>query len=174
MFRSGKYRKRYEFVRLNRISPQLQHAAIAAEDGNFYRHHGVDWQEMGKVVEEKIEKGRLRGGSTISQQLVKNLFLGAYRTPVRKALEFTLVYVAEILLSKQRILELYLNVIEWGPGVYGAEAASRFHYGVRASRLDRQQAARLAACIPAPLVRRPARMNEYSSEILARMDRMGW
>ncbi len=174
IFRHRKYKKRYTFVRLDHISIELQHAVIAAEDSRFYHHHGVDWEEMQKVVEDKLERGRLRGGSTISQQLVKNLFLTTSRSVVRKVVEFTVVYLEELILPKKRILELYLNVIEWGPGIYGAEAASRRHYGIPAARLNREQAARLAACIPAPLTRTPDRMDDYSTEILARMQRMGW
>jgi monofunctional biosynthetic peptidoglycan transglycosylase len=135
----------------------------------------VDWKEVQKVVDQDIEEGRLgRGGSTITQQLVKNLFFTTSRSFVRKGVEFTLAPAAEWVLPKQRILELYLNVIEWGPGVYGAEAASRAWYGVPASRLDRDQAARLAAVIPAPLKRKPARMNTYAGEILRRMGQTGW
>ena len=173
-FRRGKYQKRYRFVPLRRISPQLQHAVIAAEDGRFYQHYGIDWLEIEKVVEKEIERGRVRGASTITQQLVKNLFFTIHRSPVRKAAEFTLAPLAELLLSKERILELYLNVIEWGPGVYGAEAAARQYYGIPASRVGREQAARLAAVIPLPRRRKPARMDDYSAEILERMTRMGW
>jgi len=126
------------------------------------------------VVEKEIERGRVRGASTITQQLVKNLFFTIHRSPVRKAAEFTLAPLAELLLSKERILELYLNVIEWGPGVYGAEAAARQYYGIPASRVGREQAARLAAVIPLPRRRKPARMDDYSAEILERMTRMGW
>jgi monofunctional biosynthetic peptidoglycan transglycosylase len=171
-FSEKPYEKRQAFVPLARIDPDLQHAVIAAEDGRFYQHWGIDWLELEKVLDE--QRGRLRGGSTISQQLVKNLFLTTHRSPVRKGLETALVPLAELLLSKQRILELYLNVIEWGPGVYGAEAAAQFHYGIPAAKLGREQAARLAACIPSPLRRRPQRMDAYSSDILARMERMGW
>jgi monofunctional biosynthetic peptidoglycan transglycosylase len=161
-------------VPLQRIDADLQHAVVAAEDGRFYQHWGIDWQELAKVLEESGRSGRLRGASTISQQLVKNLFLTTHRSPLRKACEVALVPLAELLLSKQRILELYLNVIEWGPGVYGAEAAARHHYGTSAASLSREQAARLAACIPSPLRWRPQRMDAYSSDILARMERMGW
>jgi monofunctional biosynthetic peptidoglycan transglycosylase len=169
------YRKRYLFVPLSRISSDLQHAVVAAEDGRFYQHHGVDWTEVQKVVDQDLEEGRLgRGGSTITQQLIKNLFLTTNRSIIRKAVEFTLAPAAELLLSKSRILELYLNVIEWGPGVYGAEAASRTWYNVPAARVDREQAARLAALIPSPLRRQPGRMNWYSAEILRRMSQMGW
>ncbi len=169
------YAKRYQFVPLSRIAPNLQHAVIAAEDGRFFQHHGFDWIEMRKVLEDDMQKQKLgRGGSTITQQLVKNLFLSTERSLIRKGVEFTLVPMVEALLTKKRILELYLNVIEWGPGVYGAEAASEFYYHVHASEVSRDQAARLAAIIPAPLRRRPARMNDYSDEILRRMAQSGW
>jgi monofunctional glycosyltransferase len=169
------YHKRYEFIPLNRISLNLQHAVVAAEDGRFRQHHGFDWIEMQKVLEDDMQHHRLgRGGSTITQQLVKNLFLGTERSFLRKGAEFALVPVAEALLTKDRILELYLNVIEWGRGVYGAEAASEFYYHLPASQLDREQSARLAAIIPAPLKRKPERMNEYSAVILDRMAKTGW
>jgi monofunctional biosynthetic peptidoglycan transglycosylase len=169
------YRKRYEFVPLSNISPNLQHAVVAAEDGRFRQHHGFDWIEMQKVLEDDMKRHKLgRGGSTITQQLVKNLFLTTERSLVRKGLESALVPLIEALLTKDRILELYLNVIEWGPGIYGAEAASEQYYHARASELSREQAARLAAIIPAPLKRKPAQMNEYSEEILYRMEQTGW
>jgi monofunctional biosynthetic peptidoglycan transglycosylase len=169
------YRKRYDFVPLKKISPHLQHSVVAAEDGRFRTHHGFDWIEMEKVLEQDMQRHKLgRGGSTITQQLVKNLFLTTQRSFVRKGVEFTLVPIAEALLSKDRILELYLNVIEWGPGIYGAQAASEFYYRVPALELSREQAARLAAVIPAPLKRKPAQMNEYSEEILDRMSKAGW
>jgi monofunctional biosynthetic peptidoglycan transglycosylase len=174
LFSDKPYEKRQVFVPLARIDPDLQHAVIAAEDGRFYQHWGIDWMELGKVLDERERRGRFRGASTISQQLVKNLFLTTHRSPIRKGLETALVPLAELLLGKRRILELYLNVIEWGPGVYGAEAAAEFHYGIPAAKLGREQAARLAACIPSPLRRRPQRMDAYSSDILARMARMGW
>ena len=169
------YQKRYVFVPLGRISPDLQHAVISAEDGRFYQHHGIDWKEVQKVVDQDMDEGKLgRGGSTITQQLVKNLFLTTNRSLVRKAVEFTLAPVAERILPKRRILELYLNVIEWGSGIYGAEEASRAWYGVPASRIDREQAARMAALLPSPLRRKPGRMNTYSAEILRRMAQTGW
>jgi monofunctional biosynthetic peptidoglycan transglycosylase len=169
------YQKRQTWVPLNQIAPYLQHAVIAAEDGRFFQHHGIDWKEVQKVVDQDLEDGKIgRGGSTITQQLVKNLFFTTSRSFVRKAVEFTLAPAAEWILPKPRILEIYLNVIEWGPGVFGAEAASHTWYGVGAAKVDRDQAARLAAVIPSPLKRRPARMNSYSSEILRRMGQMGW
>jgi monofunctional biosynthetic peptidoglycan transglycosylase len=117
---------------------------------------------------------RFRGGSTITQQLVKNLFFGTRRSYIRKAAETTLVPVAEFVLGKQRILELYLNVVEWGPGIYGVESASEHYYGTSARHVGRQQGADLAAILPAPLKRRPDRMTHYSALILERMDQMGW
>jgi len=168
------YRKRYVFVALDRISRALQHAVIAAEDSRFYQHRGFDWVEVRNAVEEQQEDGRLRGASTLTQQLVKNLFLSTSRSFVRKGVEFTLVPAAEVTLNKRRILELYLNVVEWGPGVYGAEAAAQYHFKIPAARIDRDEAARLAAILPSPLRRKPARMNEYSTLILDRMAKMGW
>jgi monofunctional biosynthetic peptidoglycan transglycosylase len=169
------YSKRSKFVPLSGISRDLQHAVIAAEDGRFYQHHGFDWKEIQKVAEKDAEDGRLgRGASTITQQLVKNLFLTTHRSIIRKGVEFTLTPAAEFILGKERILELYLNEIEWGPGVYGAEAAADTWYHTTTGRLTRDQAARLAAIIPAPRRRRPARMNQYSADIQERMRQMGW
>jgi monofunctional glycosyltransferase len=168
------YRKRYKFIPLSQISPNLQHAVIAAEDGRFYQHHGFDWHQIEIAAGEDMEGSRTRGASTITQQLVKNLFFGTGRSILRKGAEATLVPVAEFVLGKQRILEIYLNVVEWGPGIYGADAACRSYDGTAARHIDRDQAARLAAILPAPLKRRPARMNQYSALILLRMRQMGW
>jgi monofunctional biosynthetic peptidoglycan transglycosylase len=169
------YRKRCTFVPLKKMSLDLRHAVVAAEDTRFSEHSGIDWIEVQKVLDQDMARHKLgRGGSTISQQLVKNLFLTANRSLVRKGLEFTLVPFAETILGKDRILELYLNVIEWGPGVYGAEAASRYWYNVPASQVNREQAARLASVIPNPRRRRPDRMDNYTSIILGRMQQMGW
>jgi monofunctional biosynthetic peptidoglycan transglycosylase len=168
------YRKRYDFVPLSQISPDFQHAVIAAEDARFYQHHGFDWHAIQIAAENDMEGGRLRGGSTLTQQLVKNLFFGTGRSLLRKGAEFTLVPVAEWVLGKQRILELYLNVVEWGPGVYGAESACRYHYRTSARNIERQQAAQLAAILPLPLKRRPDHMIHYSALILERMRQMGW
>lgn len=168
------YHERYEFVPLSEISPDFQHAVIAAEDARFYQHHGFDWHAMEIAAEGDMEGGRIRGGSTLTQQLVKNLFFGTGRSVLRKGAEFTLVPVAELVLGKRRILELYLNVVEWGPGVYGAESACRYYYRTSARNVDRQQAAQLAAILPLPLKRRPERMQRYSGLILERMRQMGW
>jgi monofunctional biosynthetic peptidoglycan transglycosylase len=168
------YHERYEFVPLSQISPDFQHAVIAAEDARFYQHHGFDWGAMEIAAEDDMEGGRIRGGSTLTQQLVKNLFFGTGRSILRKGAEFTLVPVAELVLGKHRILELYLSVVEWGPGVYGAESACRYYYRTSARSIDRQQAAQLAAILPLPLKRRPDHMNRYSELILERMRQMGW
>jgi monofunctional glycosyltransferase len=168
------YRERYDFVPLSQISPELQHAVIAAEDANFYQHHGFDWHQMEIAAQDDLEGERTRGASTITQQLVKNLFFGTGRSFLRKGAEASLVPVAELVLGKRRILEIYLNVVEWGPGIYGAEAVARYHYETAARNIGRQQAARLAAILPAPLKRRPERMNSYSAIILTRMSQMGW
>jgi len=168
------YRERYQFVPLGQISSDLQHAVIAAEDGNFYHHHGFDWHQIEIDAENDLEGGRTRGASTITQQLVKNLFFGTGRSFLRKGAEATLVPVAEFVLGKRRILEIYLNVVEWGPGIYGAESACRYYDEASARNIGRQQAARLAAILPAPLKRRPDRMNNYSAIILRRMGRIGW
>ena len=168
------YHERYRFVPLSQISPELQHAVVAAEDARFYQHNGFDWHEIQIAADDDLEGGRSRGASTITQQLVKNLFFGTGRSLLRKVAEVTLVPVAEFVLGKRRILEIYLNVVEWGPGIYGAESASRYHNGTAARNIGRQEAARLAAILPAPLKRRPERMNHYSELILERMQQMGW
>ena len=168
------YHERYRFVPLSQISPELQHAVVAAEDARFYQHNGFDWHEIQIAADDDLEGGRSRGASTITQQLVKNLFFGTGRSLLRKGAEVTLVPVAEFVLGKRRILEIYLNVVEWGPGIYGAESAARYHNGTAARNIGRQEAARLAAILPAPLKRRPERMNHYSELILERMQQMGW
>jgi monofunctional biosynthetic peptidoglycan transglycosylase len=171
---SNPYEERYKFVPLNQISPDLQHSVIAAEDARFYLHHGFDWHELQVAAEDSLDGERTRGASTLTQQLVKNLFFGTGGSIFRKGAEFTLVPVAEFVLGKQRILELYLNVVEWGPGIYGAESACRYYDKTSARRVGKQQAAQLAAILPAPLKRRPERMSHYSGIILARMRQMGW
>ena len=172
--RNAPYRERYKFIPLSQISPDLQHAVIAAEDSRFYQHHGFDWQEIQIAAQEDLEGERMRGASTITQQLVKNLFFGTGRSFLRKGAEASLVPVAEFALGKRRILEIYLNVVEWGPGIYGADSACRYYDGTAARSIAREKAARLAAILPAPLKRRPERMNSYSGIILRRMDQMGW
>ena len=168
------YQKRYSFVRMWRISPQLQHAVLAAEDARFFQHHGFDWEEIRSAAQEDLEGGRQRGASTITQQVVRNLFLSTNRSILRKGVELSIVPLTEAILSKKRILELYLNIVEWGPGVYGAEAAARYYFEIAASRITREQAAELAEILPAPLHRKPTRITPYGARILERMRQMGF
>jgi len=171
----GDFEYRYYPVPLSAISDQAERAAVAAEDTRFYMHGGIDWEELEKARTDARRRGTApRGASTITQQLVKNLFLTTHRSYVRKGLEVPLTYLAELILPKERILALYLNVIEWGPGVFGIEAAAQHHYGTSAADLSRDQAARLAAVIPAPRSRTPQRMGGYAGTIQTRMRQMGW
>jgi monofunctional biosynthetic peptidoglycan transglycosylase len=142
---------RYRWVDYKRVSMQLKRAVIAAEDSRFLAHEGFDWEGMELALEKNLKKGRIvAGGSTISQQLAKNLFLSASRNPLRKVQEAVITVMIEAIWSKRRILEVYLNVIEWGNGIYGAEAASRRYFKSSAASLGADQAALLAAMIPNP------------------------
>lgn len=142
---------RHRWVPYERISVNLKRALIAAEDAKFLDHEGFDWEAIQKAYEKNLKKGKVvAGGSTISQQLAKNLFLSGRRTPWRKVEEAMITLMIENVMSKRRIFEIYLNVIEWGNGVFGAEAAARYYYGISAANLDPEQAARLAAMVPKP------------------------
>ena len=138
-------------VPIRNISKNLIHAVLSAEDPNFFGHEGIDWDAIKESIETNIEKGRYaRGGSTITQQLAKNVYFTTYKSLIRKAREAIVATWMEHDLSKKRIIEIYLNVIEWGDGVYGCEAAARRYYGVSCASLDVDQAAGLAAMIPSP------------------------
>ncbi len=142
---------RHKWVDYARLSIHLKRAVIAAEDSRFLEHEGFDWEGIEKAVQKNLKKGRIvAGGSTISQQLAKNLFLSASRNPLRKVEEAIITVMIETVWSKRRILEVYLNVIEWGNGIYGAEAAARRYYRTGAADLGAAQAAQLAAMIPNP------------------------
>ncbi|MBD5802577.1 Penicillin-binding protein 1A [Azoarcus sp. Aa7] len=142
---------RHEWVPYERISIHLKRAVIAAEDDSFVDHEGFDWEGMQRALEKNQRKGRaVAGGSTISQQLAKNLFLSPTRSYFRKAQEAVITVMIEIVWSKRRILEVYLNVVEWGSGIFGCEAAARRYYGVPAGRLGPDEAARLAVMLPNP------------------------
>jgi monofunctional biosynthetic peptidoglycan transglycosylase len=144
-------RLQYQWAPYDRISPQLKFAVIAAEDAKFVDHHGFDWDGIQTAMEKNVKKGHVvAGGSTISQQLAKNLFLSGSRSPLRKAQEALITVELELVLSKRRILELYLNVVEWGDGVYGAEAAAHHYFGSSCTYLAAWQAAHLAAMLPNP------------------------
>lgn len=157
-----------------RISIQLKRAVVAAEDDKFIDHEGFDWEGMQKAMEKNERKGRIvAGGSTISQQLAKNLFLSASKTPWRKIQEAIITLMLETIWDKRRILEVYLNVVEWGDGIFGAEAAARHYFGTSAAHLGPEQAARLAVMLPAPrrFGRNPysAYLNRRTQLILGRM-----
>lgn len=142
---------KHRWVPYERISTHLKRAVIAAEDSRFMSHQGFDWEGIETAVEKNLKRGRIvAGGSTISQQLAKNLFLSASRNPIRKLQEAAITVMLETLWSKRRILEVYLNVVEWGNGIYGAEAAARHYYGIPAARLSPSQSAHLAAMLPNP------------------------
>jgi monofunctional biosynthetic peptidoglycan transglycosylase len=141
----------HEWVDYEKISPNLKRALIAAEDANFVDHEGFDWEGIQKAYEKNLRKGKIvAGGSTISQQLAKNLFLSTKRTPWRKGEEVIITVMMEKMMDKRRIFEIYLNSIEWGNGVFGAEAAARHYYHVSAAQLTAAQAAKLAAMVPNP------------------------
>ncbi len=157
------------------ISPYLKLAVLTAEDIGFFSHHGFELGEMRLALHDALRtRSAPRGASTITQQLAKNLWLSGSRDPIRKLKEAILTRQLEAALSKHRILELYLNVVEFGRGVYGAEAAAQYHYGISAALVNRDQGARLAAVLPSPLRRKPSRMNEYSGRIQERMSKMRW
>ena len=142
---------KHKWVEYSKISNNLKRAVIASEDARFNDHEGFDWAGIEKAFNKNLKKGKIvAGGSTISQQLAKNLFLSGKRSFVRKGQEAVITYMLEKTLSKQRILEIYLNVIEWGNGVFGAEAAARHYYKVSAAKLNTAQAAKLAAMVPNP------------------------
>ena len=140
-----------QWVGYGKVANHLKRALIVSEDDLFVHHEGFDWDGMQKAIEKNSRRGKVvAGGSTISQQLAKNLFLTPSKTPWRKAQEAIITLMIEALWSKQRIFEVYLNVIEWGNGVFGAEAAARHYYGITAAQLSAEQAARLAAMVPSP------------------------
>ncbi|MDD2833406.1 MAG: monofunctional biosynthetic peptidoglycan transglycosylase [Methylotenera sp.] len=142
---------KYQWVDYTKISIHLKRAVIASEDAKFLEHQGFDWDGIQLAYEKNLKKGKIvAGGSTISQQLAKNLFLSTKRTPWRKAQEAVITLMLEKMMPKRRILEIYLNVIEWGNGVFGAEAAARHYFKTSAARLNAYQAARLAAMVPNP------------------------
>jgi len=172
--KNPKVELRHRWVPYKAISNHLKRAIVAAEDAKFLDHEGFDWEAIQKAYEKNQRKGRIvSGGSTISQQLAKNLFLSGERTWWRKSQEAVVTVMIETVLSKRRILEIYLNVIEWGEGVFGAEAAARYHYGVSAGALNAEQSARLAAMVPSPRRYVPGRDTAYlqrrTNAILARM-----
>jgi monofunctional glycosyltransferase len=167
-------RLRHEWVPYQRISPHLKRAVISSEDAKFLDHDGFDWDAIQKAYDKNLKRGHVvSGGSTISQQLAKNLFLSGDRAWWRKAQEAAITVMLETIMSKRRILEVYLNVIEWGDGVFGAEAAARYHFRTTAANLGPEQAARLAAMVPSPrrysAGRETAYLQRRADTILSRM-----
>lgn len=174
-----KYKIVQKWVPISKISLNMIHAIIVAEDGAFYEHGGIDWYEVQASIERNLEDDKpLRGASTITQQLAKNLYLSTSRDPLRKLKELIITLRMERILKKQRILELYLNLIEFGNGTFGVEAAAQKYFGKSANSLDRMEAARLAAVVPSPLKHRPLDtsrwVNNRTNRILSRMEARGW
>lgn len=172
--RDPKAKLQQQWVRYERISPSLKRAVVVAEDSRFVDHEGFDWDAIEKAREKNEKRGRVvAGGSTISQQLAKNLFLSGARTPWRKGQEALITVMIEHVMEKRRILEIYLNVIEWGDGVFGAEAAARHYYGTSAAALGPETSARLASMIPNPRFydrhRNTRWLDRKTQMILARM-----
>lgn len=168
-------RLRQQWVPYQRISGHLKRAIVAAEDAKFVAHNGFDWEGIQKAYEKNLREGEIvAGGSTITQQLAKNLFFSGERAWWRKAQEAVVAVMLETIMSKRRILEIYLNVIEWGDGVFGAEAAARYHYGSSAAGLSAEQAARLTAMVPSPRRYGPSSDTAYlqrrTQTILVRMN----
>jgi monofunctional biosynthetic peptidoglycan transglycosylase len=166
---------RHQWVTYRNISIHLKRAVVAAEDASFVEHKGFDWKGIRFAMEKNLREGEVvAGGSTITQQLAKNLFLSGDRAWWRKAQEAVITVMIELLMDKRRILEIYLNVIEWGESVFGAEAAARYHFGVRASDLTPEQAARLAAMVPSPRRYSAGQTTAYlqrrTATLLARMN----
>jgi monofunctional biosynthetic peptidoglycan transglycosylase len=152
----------YRWTSLSNVPRHVRMAILVVEDGTFYSHAGIDWHEIWESAEINWEKGRIvRGGSTITQQLAKNLYLSTSRDPIRKLKELLMTWLLETTLSKKRILELYLNIIEWGHGVFGIEAAAQRYFHKPASRLSMEEGARLAAVIPSPLRHRPTETTSF-------------
>ncbi|MEC4669182.1 MAG: monofunctional biosynthetic peptidoglycan transglycosylase [Nitrospiraceae bacterium] len=158
-------KRKWVWVPLSRISPYLKRAVIVAEDASFYSHGGFDWEGIKEAAAHNLERGKLhRGGSTITQQLAKNLYLSSEKSLLRKAHEAVITRTLEHQLTKSRILELYLNVVEWGQGIYGAEAAARHHFGKSAAALNLEEAVFLAAILPAPRQHDPIRVTPSLSK----------
>ncbi|MEM7301783.1 MAG: monofunctional biosynthetic peptidoglycan transglycosylase [Pseudomonadota bacterium] len=160
------------WVPLSDIDIDLKHAVVMSEDGQFCNHRGIDWRELNQVIDNALEGERTRGASTITMQLAKNLFLWPGRSYVRKALEVPLAVMIDALWSKKRILEIYLNVVEWGDGVFGIDAAMKNYFNGTASRVNVRQAALLAVTLPSPATRNPAKPRRSDQRRAKRVQRL--
>jgi monofunctional biosynthetic peptidoglycan transglycosylase len=172
--KNPKAKLRHQWVPYDKISLNLKRALVAAEDANFMEHAGFDWDAIQRAYEKNLRKGKVvAGGSTISQQLAKNLFLSPKRSAIRKLEEAFITLIIETVMSKERIFEIYLNIIEWGNGVFGCEAAAKYYFKTSAARLDAWEAAKLAAMVPNPRYydrnRNTAYLNRKTNLILGRM-----
>lgn len=161
-----------QWVDFEEISPNLVQSVMMSEDGQFCRHGGVDWGEMKGVVADALAGEATRGASTIPMQSVKNLFLWNSRSFVRKILELPLAISADYVWPKRRTMEIYLNIAEWGPGIYGIEAAAQHHFNIPASKLNRQQSALLAVSLPNPIERQASKPSRMMTRLAARIERL--
>lgn len=159
-----------QWVSLDDMSPNLVNAVLSSEDGRFCLHNGVDWQAVEIVIDDLIDGGEPRGASTMTMQLVKNLFLWPSRSYIRKGLEVPLAIYGDLIWSKRRTAEMYLNVVEWGPGIYGAEAASRRYFGKTSARLSMKEASLLATALPNPLLRNPRKPSDGHKRLAATVE----
>jgi monofunctional glycosyltransferase len=149
-----------QWVSIDNIAPALVHSVMMSEDGQFCAHQGVDWPAINQVIDDAMDGEGSRGASTIPMQTVKNVYLWSSRSYVRKVLEIPYALMVNLFWSKKRLMEIYLNIAEWGPGIYGIEAAAQHHFGVSAKNLSRRQAALLAVTLPNPILRNPAKPSK--------------
>ncbi len=159
------------WVDIDDIAPVLVHSVMMSEDGQFCSHNGIDWGALNEVIDNALEGEKTRGASTIVMQTAKNLFLWSSRSYVRKGLELPLAWYMNVVLPKRRIMEIYLNIVEWGPGIYGAEAAAQHHFGRSAAKLNRRQSALLAMTLPSPLMRNPAKPSRGLNRLAATIEK---
>ena len=170
---SGKSVER-QWVALDEISPVLVHSVLMSEDGKFCLHSGVDWEALNQVIDDAIEGERTRGASTLSMQTVKNLFLWPGRSYIRKALELPLALLADLVWTKRRMIEIYLNIAEWGEGIFGIEAAARFYFKRSAKKLSARQSALLAVSLPNPKYRNPAKPGKKLRRLAKNIERRAY
>ncbi len=160
-----------QWVRLENVAPVMVHSVIMSEDGQFCAHHGIDFGALNQVIDDAMDGEATRGASTISMQTVKNLYLWPWRSVIRKLAELPVALMFDAILTKRRVMEIYLNIAEWGPGIYGIEAAARHHFGRSAKNLNARQAALLAVTLPNPILRNPAKPSSGLKRLAAVVER---